>query len=223
MAAGSILGEAYRIILVLLIISLISSVVCIILGWVWLFPVMNNSEKNERIEKAQSLILYRSDIEYSDKCINNLDLFLKNGTYETFNINMKRIHKYSKGLLFILFIIIGSNVISFIAFINCACCSNSTDFTKFIFCCGCLLYILGTILNLIFFILLSVYYYKGKFKEFEEFSKCGFIDSKKFMETYDFIFIIHKNYQKVFIVDLIFICLNFGLFLLCISLIISMH
>ena len=51
---------------------------------VWLFPVMNNSEKNERIEKAQSLILYRSDIEYSDKCINNLDLFLKNGTYETF-------------------------------------------------------------------------------------------------------------------------------------------
>ena len=222
MAAASILKGLYSIIFVILGISIIISIVCIILSCVWLFPVMNNSKKKEPpIEIRESLILSNSNLENAE-CVDNLYSFIDKGAYETFNINMKEIHKYSTGLISILFIIIGGNLIAFITFLICACQNPNSvsDLVKSICFCGGLLYILGSILNLIFFIILSVYYYKGKYKGLEDFSKCNIFDYNDFMDIYGFIFKIQKNYKKIFITDIVFICLNFCLFLFTIILII---
>ena len=83
---------------------------------------------------------------------------------------MKQIHKYSTGLIFILFIIIGLDGIGCLAnFIFYSCKSALIWFLVV----NRFLHILALILNIFFFIL-SVFYYIGKFKELEDFAKCDF-------------------------------------------------
>ena len=53
-----------------------------------------------------------------------------------------------------------------------------------------------------------MYYYKGKYGDFEEFGGCYFFDKNKFMEEYDFIFKIKKNFKKVCIINIISISLS---------------
>ena len=207
------------IICTILIITLSISVIFITLNFVWLFPVMNDSKKKEPPnEIRQSLILYESNSGIQYDCDYNLISFLDKGAFETFNIKMKQIHKYSTGLISILFIDIGLSVIAFVAIIILTIVKSNSDATVFIYCCQKLLNALCEILNLIFFILLSVYYYKGKYKELEDFSTCYFFDYDRFMDTYDFIFKVQKNYKKVFILNIIFLSLNCCLNLLNICL-----
>ena len=165
------------------------------------------------------MVLYEVNSGNENECDNNnLFLFVEKGAYETFNINMKQIHKYSTGLIHIIY----CNWCKFINIYNIFYLSFFSESGPFItFLCGGVLYILGSILNLIFFIILSVYYYKGKYKELEDLSKCNNINYDNFMDIYGFIFEIQKNYKKVFIVDII-ISLNFYLLLLCIIILICM-
>ena len=195
---------------VILILTLGIPVVFITLNCVWLFPVMNNSKKKEPpMETRESLVLYNSNSEYTYECNNNLDSFLEKGAYETFNINMKQIHKFSTGLISILLIEVGLSVIGFITIIILAIVKPDSDAVVWIYCCYKLLDTLLSLLNLIFFIILSVYYYKGKYNEFKDFSNCYFFDYNNFMENYGSVFEVQKNYKKVFILDIIFICLSF--------------
>jgi len=87
---------------------LIISLTLIILNIIWLFPIKNNSKKEEPLaEIISSLIpnyntLYLDSLDSSEEiCEKNLYNSFKDNTYETFNF------KYSIGLIVVLFIQIG--------------------------------------------------------------------------------------------------------------------
>ena len=150
------MADGGSIICTILIITLSISVIFITLNFVWLFPVMNNSKKKEPPnEIRQSLVLYESNWGIQYDCDYNLISFLDKGAFETFNIKMKQIHKYSTGLISILFIDIGFSVIAFVAIIILAIVKSNSDATVFIYLCQKLLNALCGILNLIF-----LYYYQ---------------------------------------------------------------
>ena len=59
-------------------------------------------------------------------------------------------------------------------------------------------FIIIFILNLIFFILLSVYYYKGNYGNFLDFRECEFIDVDNFDNIYGYISKVFKNCKIIF-------------------------
>jgi len=200
--------------LCLILINLLTSLTLIILNFVWLFPVMNNSKKEEPIVEIDSLLKtdYHSiDLSsYSSSkgdCEKNLYDMSEDGVYETFDFKMKEIHRYSTGLVSILFIQIGIEILFIIGLIIAALIKSSS--------CGGIMVIIylilpqiGSLLNLIFFILFSVYYYKGRIDDFKYFSECHFFDERNFNKNYGYIFLLYKNCKKVFIVNLIYLCRN---------------
>ena len=203
-------GLSYFIIFINLAISL----TLIILNFVWLFPVMNNSKKEEPlVENVNILVPNYINLDLDSlrsskgDCEKNLYDIYEDGVYETFNFKMKEIHKYSTGLVSILFIQIGLDIIYIVGlFISFLIDSEN---------CGGIIVILylilpkiALLLNLIFFILFSVYFYKGKIDDFKFFSECSFFDERNFNKTYDYIFIVYNNCKKAFIVNLIYVCLN---------------
>ena len=203
-------GLSYFIIFINLAISL----TLIILNFVWLFPVMNNSKKEEPLVENENILVpnYNNldlDSLRSSKgdCEKNLYDIYEDGVYETFNFKMKEIHKYSTGLVSILFIQIGLDIIYIVGlFISFLIDSEN---------CGGIIVILylilpkiALLLNLIFFILFSVYFYKGKIDDFKFFSECSFFDERNFNKTYDYIFIVYNNCKKAFIVNLIYLSIN---------------
>ena len=75
------------------------SLTLIILNIIWLFPIKNNSKKEEPLgEIISSLIpnyntLYLDSLDSSEEiCEKNLYNSFKVNTYETFNFKMKEIH-----------------------------------------------------------------------------------------------------------------------------------
>ena len=204
------MAEGDKCFCITIILSLGISIIFITLNCVWLFPVMNNSKKKEPpIEIRESLVLYRSNSEENAyECNNNLDSYLEKGAYETFNIKMNQIHKFSTGLISILLIEVGLGVIAFTIIIILVIVKQNSEAVIWVYLSDKLLDMLLSLLNLIFFIILSVYYYKGKYKELEDFSNCYFFDNNNFMEIYGSVFEVQKNYKKVFILDIIFISLS---------------
>ena len=80
-------------------------------------------------------------------------------------------------------------------------------------------FIIIFILNLIFFILLSVYYYKGNYGNFLDFRECEFIDVDNFDNIYGYISKVFKNCKIIFasyLIALVFDLLTIivGIFLL---------
>lgn len=119
---------------------------------------------------------------------------------------MNNIHKFSKGLLVIFFIEIGDIVLFFIGIIIGIIINKE----EAVLCSTCLklcLDILISILNLIFFILLSVNYYQSSFKDFEDFGICYYLNGD-FSSTYQYIFNLMKDFNKVFILNIVFLSLN---------------
>ena len=198
----------------IIFINLSISLTLIILNFVWLFPVMNNSKKEEPLVENTNILLpnYNNidldSIRYSKgDCDKNLYDIYEDGVYETFNFKMKEIHKYSTGLVSILFIQIGLDLLYIVGLIISALINSET--------CGGIIVILylilpkiALLLNLIFFILFSVYFYKGKIDDFKYFRECSFFDERNFNKAYDYIFLVYKNSLKVFIVNLIYISIN---------------
>ena len=80
---------------------------------------MNNSKKDESLVEIGSLLAVNvANLDSlgasKDNCENNLYNSMEEGVYKTFNFKMKEIHKYSTGLVSILFIQIGLFIIIFI-------------------------------------------------------------------------------------------------------------
>ena len=69
---------------------------------------------------------------------------------------------------------------------------------EYLFLTHFILSLIILILKLSFFILLSVYYYKGKYKKFLDFRKCEFIDTNKFNDIYKYIFTVYNNCKVIF-------------------------
>ena len=172
------------------------------LNFVWIYPIKNNSKINEpSVDKRSSLILNN----YNPQTLENskvdceiiLPNFLENGAYETFNIKMTNIHKYSKILIIVLFIQVGINGLALIILFLTDLAIIYTTIDEII-----------AIINAIIFIILSVNYYKGKYNDFEDFSECYFLNKEEFIDAYQHIFIIQKNFKKFFIFNIVFICFN---------------
>ena len=66
-----------------------------------------------------------------------------------------------------------------------------------------LIRIILSILDLIFFIIISVNYYKSNFDDFEDFSECKYFIDTDFNKDYDFVFVVKRNFKKFFILTLI--------------------
>jgi hypothetical protein len=170
----------------------------IILCIVWAFPVMVNSGKDE---PSEDFPITSNPTESDGICKEYLDKFINEevGVYEAFNFKMKNIHKYSLGLVCLLIIQPGLILLLVLIFalINSFCfngkCGNSfygiIDGLKYLI----------FLLIILFYVLLQVNYNKSKNKDFEDFSKCLFIDSDEFSEKYDNIFKVIKNMTKLLI------------------------
>ena len=77
--------------------------------------------------------------------------------------------------------------------------------------CGLFFYViflLNVILSIAFAIVLAHYYFKGKYNEFEEFSRCRYL-TKRFKTDYDFIFKIKSEFKMPFVLILISEFFNF--------------
>ena len=160
----------------LLIISA-SSFVLIILEFVWITPVMKNSKEEPLFDIGSSLLPkyeHKGSLAISEgNCEKYLYNSLKNGVYKTFNFKMKEIHKYSTGI-FVIFIL----QLSFGFIIIFSACGNGFDECQLV--SAIISFIITLLLNFIFFILFSVNFYKKKFDEFKDFSKCFFFEEANF-------------------------------------------
>jgi len=185
-----------------------------ILNFVWLFPVMINSKKEEPLVEIGSILSPNYDTLDLDNlkssksdCEKNIYDIDKEGVYETFNFKMKEIHAYSTGLVAILFIQIGLFII--LLFIICIFSTGSVrayaELLGCIFITHIIMTVIISLLNLTFFILLLVYFYKGKIDEFKDFSECSFFDETNFNKTFGYIFSVYKNCQRVFIANILFL------------------
>ena len=86
------------------------SILFLTLNFVWIYPIKNNSKIEEPSDDKRSSFISNSysnskSLENSDvDCDTSLPDFLEKGAYETFNIKMTNIHKYSKIFIIILYI-----------------------------------------------------------------------------------------------------------------------
>ena len=120
----------------------------------------------------------------------------------------KKIKKYTRALLGTIFISIGSIVFILIfAIIKNKSYSLEDSALK----CGLFFYViflLNVILSIAFAIVLAHYYFKGKYNDFEEFSRCRYL-TKRFKTDYDFIFKIKSEFKMPFVLILISEFFNF--------------
>ncbi len=187
--------------------------ILIILDLIWLDPIMNNSKEEEPHLEIGSFLIPKFEHKGSltislGDCEKNLYNSLKNGVYETFNFKMNQILKYSTGLFAIIFIELGLIPLLYGFGLLISCLKDSLT-CKIFFCIIYLLSNIALLLNFVFFILFSVNLYKEKIDDFKDFSKCIFFDKRVFNKTYDYIFLVYINFKKVFIVNLIYLCIKF--------------
>ena len=186
------------------IISLFNFVSLILLI-VWLCKIINNA--NEEPKSFNSFFTNESPLNYTegDFCYGRKFEFSKNGAFKLFHIRMKEIKKYSIGLLV-------SKLISILMVICAACASKAyedslktdvADKNMIIFAIiFTIFYIANSILNVVFFELLSHNFSDSNFEDFETFSNCAFL-TRKFKRKYDFISTVKNNCERISIVNLI--------------------
>lgn len=201
-----------KIICFVFLIRITVATILITLNLVWLYPIKNYSAKEEpSVEVRYSLVISQQsnfrilDFSQSD-CEWKLEQFLENGAYETFNFKMNKINKYSKIFIVIIYIHVGLVGISILVVIFCDVAIIYTTID-------------GTIIliNLIIFIIFSVFNNKGDYDDFKGFSECYFFNRGKFMDIYDYVIKLHTTFKKDFILNIIllpFSCLA-GYFVSC--------
>ena len=186
------------------IISLFNFVSLILLI-VWLCKIINNA--NEEPKSFNSFFTDESPLNYTegDFCYGRKFEFSKNGAFKLFHIRMKEIKKYSIGLLV-------SKLISILMVICAACASKAyedslktdvADKNMIIFSLiFTIFYIANSILNVVFFELLSHNFSDSNFEDFETFSNCAYL-TRKFKRKYDFINTVKNNCERISVVNLI--------------------
>ena len=191
----------------LVVTIFIISLGLLILKLVCLFIIMLNSKKKEPpIETRYSVLNNSFDWNLTDwnlsdwnftesKCTEEqLGNFLENGVYATFNFKMKKINRYSKGLLSLAFI---GAFFSLCLFASMQFAYIDREEKVGLYLCS-LYNVIIFILDLIFFILLSVYYYKGKYGDFLDFRECDFIDIDSFNDNYEYISKVFQHCKIIF-------------------------
>ena len=185
-----------------------------------LFSIMINSNKNEPSLEARNSILNNTNINFTNLfytilgCQDNLENFVENGVYETFNFKMKKINKYSKGLLSVTFIDLFFSICLFV--LTILIYGKLRGKIENIWMLFIFMNFIIYILNLIFFILLSVYYYKGKYEKFLDFGKCDLIDKDNFDKNYGYIIIVFDDCKNIFIIGLLSLIHNIIKFIIII-------
>lgn len=172
-------------------------------------PFHNNAEfkkKEPPIETRYSVLNNSFDWNLTDwnlsdwnftesKCTEEqLGNFLENGVYATFNFKMKEINRYSKGLLSLAFI----GAFFSLSLFGVMRADYAFKEVKEMFYLFSLFNVIIFILDLIFFILLSVYYYKGKYGDFLDFRECDFIDIDSFNDNYEYISKVFQHCKIIF-------------------------
>ena len=186
------------------IASIIITIICI----VWLVKIKNNAH-NEPLNRGYYIeddpINYYSE---GDFCYDKSRTYEYGGVFTTFDIRMNKIKKYSKALLGTYFIeLFLSFFILLLFFLYYICCENSICIACLFFLIG-LLSLINSILKIVFFIKLSINYYKGELDEFEDFSKCLYLN-QSFRVDYHFVWVVKDNFIKFFILFIINIILDF--------------
>lgn len=214
---------------ILLIIKLVITCALSILSVInlyWLHKVYQNAkdEPDNRIKfySLEDTIIDVIDLyEPGEFCYKHYQPFIDKGVFENFDISMKKIKKYSLALWILLLISFLTGVIhiefdlpdSFVF----TCCNRSDKSYKIFMAVNRILNLLSTILAFIFFILVSVYYFKVNFDDYDEFSKCEYLNSH-FENEYDFINVVKKNYLRFFIGYIVALFLNFSYMIISIIL-----
>ena len=185
------------------------SFVIIILSIVFLFKVRNNAKKEpqDRIKYINENA-YLNEYSEGDFCYNHYTPYMSDGAFIDFDIRMKKIRKFSTSLLSTYFISLILMFLSIVVQIMYKSCCNTHEK-----CIGAILLIIMIaniiiwILSLIFFIILSVNYFKSKFSDFKDFSRCHYLGNG-FRDDYHFVFVVKDNYLNFFVLSIISIFLN---------------
>lgn len=190
------------------LIIFIGSLIILILNIVYLFGIINNCK-----DEPTDLDKYASEnpeLFYSgnDFCFDNYYLYIEKGAFETFNLRIKKIKTFSKALVSTLIISIGLLILSFVLIILAAtACKYHEGFIAIFSIIFLLLTYINLILNVIFFIILCVHYFKSKFNDFKTFSECKYF-TDEFKNDYQFVFNIQTSYTKILILWIVSFFLN---------------
>ena len=186
---------------------IVLSILCI----VWIAKVYSNAddEPTNRIKYYydENDKLIENSYDEGEFCFEHYQSFLDKGVFEDFDIRMKKIKKFSLGTIIIFSISFGITIINLTMLIVGLICELGAKFFMILIPICFILSLLSSILALIFFIILSVHYFKSNFDDFDEFSKCEYLNPY-FDKDYDFVYVVKNNYLKYFIVYLIIFVLN---------------
>ena len=175
---------------------------------VWLFKV-NGAAKEEpsyRDKYIKFEIVATFDGVKSD-CIENYQTFLDYGTFEFSDIRMKNIKKYSLGLIVLNFILLGIDILTIIIILLVVICESRSDTFAFVIIIMTILKLLAALIAFIFFIILSVNYFKSDFVKFKKFSGCSYLN-QDFAPDYEFVYDVKVYYKKYFILYFVIFALN---------------
>ena len=194
-----------------LILNIISLIINILL-LIWLFKVRNNA-KEEPVDRSLYVQqdIFETVYTVGDFCYDHYNPYITNGAFQEFNIKMKNIRKYSTALLILFFISVVLSILSlFIAVLYKTCCSSHEKCVSILLTIIFFGNVIICILSLVFFIILSVNYFRSHFDDFKDFSKCKYLNNA-FKADYNFVFVVKDNYIKFFVLYLI------SIFLLCLE------
>ena len=189
----------------ILVIAYLATFILII---IWLFKLLHyakNEPKNRIRYINQNFTNYYTEGEF---CYDNYEQFIVSGALNTFDIPLKKIKKYTRALLGTMFITIGSIVLTIIFIFLHNKVGGYSDWYQIFGMLFYLIFLLGVILSVAFAIVLAHYYFKGKYNDFEEFSRCRFL-TKKFRTDYDFVFKIKNEFKMPFVIILLSEFFNF--------------
>ena len=167
---------------------------------VFLFKIKKNA-KNEPIKRGQ--YIQNDPLNYyleEDFCYKHYEPYSVVGAFKDFDLHFKQINKFSIILIIIFFI-----KLFFLILINITGLPNKKYACSS--CISILLYFINEICLLIFFIIISVHYFKCNFKGFDKFYNCLYL-SYKFKNDYSFVFDVKTKFITFFILTIIFISLN---------------
>ena len=200
--------------LIVKLIVLFATFALSIVNLVWIYKANHNAldEPNNRLNyySFEDAIIGPDDFYSSGEfCYEHYQPFLDIGALEDLDIKMKKIKKFSLGLMILLFFSLYIKLISMDLDLpdSFICCDRSGKLFKVIRAVTQILNLLSSILVFIFFIITSVHYFKSNFDDFDKFRDCEYLNPS-FDKDYDFVDVVKDNYLKYFIVYMIVFALN---------------
>ena len=186
----------------------IGSLVILILNFVYLFKIINNCKKEptnyQSYVNEEQLDLYSN----KDFCSQKVNLYYEKGAFETFDLRIKKIKIFSRGLVSTTFISIFLSILGFLIIILFQIrSSKKEDIIAVLSIIYLIFTFINFILSIVFFILLCVHYFKSDFGDFESFSHCEFL-KEEFNNDYKFVFNVKDNFKIYLILWIVSICVN---------------